>query len=396
DAILNQRIQGGPTGRFNGQIVRLLEVRDRIDDLVITAPGSDAGVPAVRSYLVERTDTDTDTGYPPVGYTVIRTSPGRFVTLQLDTLPEHFAFSKRVYETVVASARVADPDQAARVRTVQLASGEAFINGVTRQDLDGLMGSDPLWLRIYEPAPSGSPADAKESGYQKLEVRLGQLGELDRSKPKVEWSQEERVFGYVVSLDARVLEEPTARAPSGESVAYIDTSARFFLTRDRSEEYWAIDLLFRTAEGRQLVSQLLTRRGSRITVRTSVQGSVPEVAEYDVLDEHYLSAVERVLLPRLVAQRASDDDGALFNLGFYTFDSSRSAISFRSERFEGTPGGGWRQTTVPYSGALPWTTTLDREGRMITQALPPARAVEPTTFGALRKLWTSKGLPTGG
>ena len=160
DAILNQRITGGPTGRVNGQIVRLLEATDRLDDLVITAPGSETGVPAARAYLVERTDTRTDTGYPPVGYTVIRTSPGRFVTLQLDTLPEHLESSKRIYETVVASARVADPDQAARVRSVQLAGGEAFIDGVTRQDLDELMGSDPGWIRIFEPAASGSPAAA--------------------------------------------------------------------------------------------------------------------------------------------------------------------------------------------------------------------------------------------
>ena len=396
DAILTQRITGGPTGRVNGVTVRLLEATDRINDLIITAPDSDTSVAAARAYLTEREDTKTNTGYPPVGYTVIRTAPGRFVTIQLDTLPDYFDDAKRVYETVVASARIADPDKAARVRAVQLSQGEAFVNSLSRADLDALMDSEPVWIRIYEPASTGSPADARESGYQKLAVKLGQLGELDRTKPSVNWSPEERVVGYLVSLDARVLEEPTSSAPQGKSVPYIDTSARFWLSRDREEEYWTIDLQFRTDEGRRLVSQTLTRRDSRVTVRTSIEGQPAETAEYDILEEHYLSAVERVLLPRLVANRAKDDEGALFNLGFYTYDSSRSAISFRSERFERAPGGGWIQTTVPYKSALPWTTTLDRDGNMITQALPPARTLERTTFEELRSLWTSKGLPTGG
>ncbi len=398
DAILQQRIASGPTIRHpeTGRTVPLFGAVYRVDDLRITSrnASNSEGILAARAYILRRFDGDI-VNHPPAGYTVIRIAPGHFITLQLDCLEEHFEAARRVYETVIASASAADPDRQHEVRSLALSAGKLFLASIEKSDLDALMDSEPVWMRVAEPAPGGSPADAKESGYQRIDVRLGQVGELDRSKSKLNWSQADREFGYLVNLDARVLETPTVSAPPGEAVPYIDTAATFFLSRDRETESWNINIEFQGDGERQRISQTLDRRGKRVTVRTSYEGRPSDIAEYEILEDHYLSAVERVLLPRLVAQRAQDDAGAVFNLGFYTYDSTRSAITYRSERFERTLGGGWKQTTVPFQSALNWTSTLDRAGNLMTQVLPPSRTVERIELDDLHKLWTSKGLPTG-
>lgn len=396
NAVVEQVITRGPvsTDVRNGERHYRLEAVDRVDDLKIRTSESSASIEAARAYIVTHTQIE-NSGYPPAGYTVLRTAPGQFITIQMDCPQEEFRRARRVYETVIASATVRDPDTAARARAVNLDAGERFLQDISRDDLDALMGQDPVWLRMYEPASTGSPSDAKEIGYQRIEVRLGQLGELDPSKPKVQWTPDERVYGYLVALDARTLMEPTASAPSGQAVEYSDTRAHFFLSRDRAEEYWNINVDYLVEGERLRVFMNLVRSGPRVTVNTRRQSQPREQSSYNVLEKHYLSAVERVLLPRLVAQRAGGDTGSVFNMGFYTFDSGRNTIAYRSERFGSTPGGGWEQTTVPYENALPWTSTLSPDGKLITQALPPARAIEPITLDELHRLWTSKGLPTG-
>lgn len=400
DAIIRQVVEAGPVSidvRDGERYVRR-EAVDRMDDLRILTAEGEPGPRAARAYIVDRRDIITESGFPPTGYTVMELAPGEFVTLQLDCLPEHFERARQVYETVIATAVAADPDKQARERSLELTTGQAFLESITRDDLDQMMedkDAPPRWFRIYEPATSGSPSDAKEIGYQRLEVRLGQLGELDTTKPKHEWTRDERTYGYLVILEARTLGTPTASAPKGEVIDHTDVGARFFLSRDRDDEYWTIALDLRAEGNRYRVTQTLIREGDRITVYT-LRGNEPrEAAEYKVAPEHYLSAVERVLLPRLVADRAKDDAGAAFNLGFYTYDSTRSSVAYRSEHFERRPGGGWQQTTVPFKGSVPWTSTLDREGRLINQALPPNRTIERIELRELHELWKSKGLPTG-
>jgi len=385
------------------QAVTLLEPFDRVDDLRV------GGHAATRAYMRPKprfADFDTPDGpleqtYPRTGYTIVRTEPGEFVTFQLDAAPQEFERARAIYETVIAAAEFDDPQAEADERRSILTAGRLFMEDVTPEDLDAALYDEPLWLRVYRPATSGGPEDAEELGYQRVEVRIGQRGELNPSLPKNRWDVEHREYGWLVLIEARMQTDGLARD------GYIDSRAAFWLSRDRQREFWRVTLdiykpeqddprgLVRTRErskSMQLVRravQTLVRHGPTIQVRSDVPGGAPERAEFTAPRAHYLSAVERYLLPRVVAQ-STEDQAALYDLGFYTFDGARSALSLRRDTFRTEPGGGWTQTTRAREDALPWTTTLDDAGRMITQTLPPDRLLERTSEERLEQLWLNK------
>ncbi len=374
----------------------LLEPVDRTDDLRIGAASAESpGVSAARVYILA---SDYQEGTPrsdgPMGFTILRTSPGNFITIQLDCPYPHYQRARRIYETIVAAARLSDPSKSDELRRLRLLAGESFLSTITRQDLDELMESEePVWTRIYEPAPSGSPRDAREVGFQRTEIRLGQLGELDPAKRRIDWSTEDRAYGYFMRVDAWMLREPTASAPAGVVPEYFTTQATFFLSRDRTEELWTVQIDLPNAGQRERSTLTFIRRGTRVTVRTELPRSETQTAEFAIIPKNYLSGIERALLPRIIARKAESGAG-LFELGFYTYDAARGSITYRSETFAPAAANGWLQTTIPFENGLPWTTTLDSEGKLVTQALPPARVIEPMEREAIRRLWASKGLVT--
>jgi hypothetical protein len=202
---------------------------------------------------------------------------------------------------------------------------------------------------------------------------------------------QDREFGFLVQMEARVL----------VSDVVVDTRAIFFLSSDRSSERWSIVIEEKAKDklGRLRINrtkQTLARDGNQLRVLTTLPGSQPEEKAYEILEDHYLSAVERYLLPRLIAKRGGSGGPAGYDLAFYNFDPQRSVVTLRRERFDRTADGGWLCKTTPSEGQPEWTSIYDVEGNLVQRTVPSGTSVttlEPTTRERLQKIWARKNLP---
>jgi len=358
--------------RPTGSLVYELE---RVDKLTL------AGKPASRSYV--RLVAPTEESVPVTGYTLINTAPGRFLIVQLDCSSAVFDRAKVVYETICAAAQFPNENELDTDRTASIMAGRTFLSTITNADLDAALESEPQFVRIFMPAATQSPGDAREIGYQKLEIRKGQLGELDPDRPKDSWSVDEREFGYIVRTDARMLQDQFV----------FDSRAIFFLSNDRDRESWAVLVEQKTGASVIKSRQTVVRSGSRMTTSTERTGFPAESKQFDLPEGQYLSAVERYMLPRIVANKVDPTAPALFDMAFYSYDGSRGTVSLRRETFDRSDDGHWVCQTTPGEGQPSWTSTYTADGRLISRLVPPLQVMEPTTAERIRSLWKGKDLP---
>lgn len=364
-----------------GKLRPAIEVMDRVDDLQI------GGLSAARAYIGQ----PADPGFPVTGYTILRVDPGQYVVFQFTTPAPNLAQTRTIFEAITATARFPDHDVTKERRATAVEAGGAFLASLTTQEIESVLDDTPVFMRVYQASPTGSPSDALEIGYQRLTMRKGQIGELDPDKPRTQWSTQDREYGSVVQMDARVLLNDIV----------VDTRAIFFLSTDRENEMWSIVIEQKAKDqtGKLRINrtkQTLVRQGEELRVMTTLPGSTPEEKAYKILEDHYLSAVERYLLPRLVAKRGVSDPSEPLDLAFYNFDAQRSVVTLRYERFEKMPDGGWMSVTTPSEGQPEWTTTYDAEGHLIQRTVPGvsgATTLEPTTRERLQKIWAKKNLP---
>lgn len=358
-----------------------IEVLDRTDDLKI------GGLKAARGYIGQSADPN----FPVTGYTILQTDPKQYVLFQFATPLANFPTTRTIFEAITATARFPDRLEKNEERADLIQAGHDFLASLTPEELESVLDDKPVFVRVYRPSPTGSPSDADEVGYQKLSARKGQLGELNPEKPRTSWTVQEREYGFLVRMDARVLITDFV----------VDTRAIFFLSSDRKNEMWSIvieekgkDKLGRVRVNR--TTQTLVREGEQLRVHTARPGEQPEEKAYQIMEDNYLSAVERYLLPRLIAARGASGGQDSYDLGFYNFDPQRSVVTLRQEKFQRTPEGGWLCTTTPSEGQPEWTSTYDADGHMVQRTVPGVMGVtafEPTTRARLQKIWAKKNLP---
>jgi hypothetical protein len=194
---------------------------------------------------------------------------------------------------------------------------------------------------------------------------------------------DERETGYLVRVDARMLQDQWV----------FDSRAMFFLSLDRQRESWAILVEQKTGGTVSKSTQTLVRTGTRLTVRTERPGLPPEAKDYDLPEGQYLSAVERYMLPKLVAGKIDSNAPALLDMAFYCFDTTRSTVSLRRETFDRAAQGHWVCETIPAEGQPSWTSTYTTDGVLLSRLIPPLQVMEPTTPERIRALWKDKKLP---
>lgn len=356
------------TGDEVGSYVRVF---GRMDDLVI------GDAPARRVYL----DVPSEPAVPVTGFTVIQTGPSRFVIAQLDSPRQAFdGGARHLYETVVASARFVDQSAAASDRAALVLAGDAFIQSTNAEDLEACLAEAPEYFRVYRPSPTGVASDAEEVAWQRIQLRLGQLGELSPEKSKDGWGSDEREFGYLARVDAR----------SFVQGSILDSEGIFYLSRDRLRERWSIRNVVSKGESRQFLTLTAVRRDRRMTILTEQSGQAPRQLDYDLPEQGYLSKVELYVLPRLIARRE-----AALALGFYVYDPALGKLTLRREIFSRTEGptsdpasGGWRQETFYSEDALsPAVALLDPVGRILRQDMGEGKISEPIEQARLQQIW---------
>lgn len=326
----------------------------------------------------------SDTAALVHGHTVLAHGPGRFVTFELITTATEFSRTRRIYETVVAGARLEDPDQAAAARAAAIETGVALRARLDAEDLTVAIGLQPeQWFRLYKPGPTGLATDDTELAYRRVRTWVGQRGELHPGRPRARWSAADLQEGYLVSIAARLLQDDRI----------YDTISIFFMTPDGEEEAWSVRMAIRQrAAGARAPEQWTVtgaRDGRTLTVSTASGSQPAEVTRARVPERGYLTQVEQYLLPTLLART-----GIAGEFGFYAYQSARSAIVFRRDTL--APGSGdaaWELATRFEDETPVQVTQLDQDGRILRSVLSDGRVWEPIELARLHQLWKSKGLP---
>lgn len=350
-----------------------VEVLDRYEPLEINGMG------ASRAYIGMR---GVDESVLVEGYTLFRTEPGRFVLIKLEAAAADYARARPVYEAICATAHFPDAFQVASDRTTALLAGDNLMRSLSREDYLAALPDEPEWRRIFRPGQGGR-AD-EEVAYQRIEMRLGYRGELNRQKPRSSWNAADLDEGLVVRVAARYLD--------GGRV--IDSESIYFATLagdETDEESWSVRMSIRDRNDESIWMETGVRRGSRLSVRVAPPAGEPTEKTWMTPDRGYITQVDTYLLPRLLART-----GAPLIFGFYAYNSASGEISLRRDTLEpaATRAGEWTLRTRMGEGAADRVAALGSRGEVLRVELPDGTVMERTTPERLQALWKSKGLPT--
>jgi len=352
---------------------------ERTENLVIN------GVPAARVYLGFR-HLNFKGDHPVTGYTVFKTAPGEFMIAQLETPEQGFENARRAYETILATAVFTDMTNIQAERAASVMTGVQLLDSISNDDIDAVLNDlSPVFVRLYEPTSTGLAEDATEVAWQRVEIRKGQLGELNPRKRAVNYTPTEREYGYVALITAAFV---------GQDGSSVQMDARYFLSLDRNAETWFIQNVIRTAEGPDgrppettTVEQTVVREGNRLTASVITPGANPTVTEFNLPEQGYISKLELLLLSRLVAAR---DLSGVF--GFYTYDSRLDQVVLRRDIYKKTELGNWTVRSRDSESSRESVTDYDAKGALIRQQLPERRVAEPIDPERLLRIWKDKGL----
>jgi hypothetical protein len=361
-------IGDGVISQMTGARARLMT---RNDTLII------GELPADRFYL----EVAGEDGPVVRGYTIVRPEAGRFVIFELFTPKAQFERARGVYETTVATARFADMGDVGARRAGAVRAGVSLFESLSASDLDAVVARQgERWERLYSPAKTGSDTDATEHGYRRVRSWVGKRGELSGKKDESAWTEADRQEGYLVQIDALLL----------ETGVRIDSQAVYFLSRDRAEEAWTVRMAMRQGETVNRWTETGARMKSSMSVRLEQNGSPTDTIRPVIQGDGYISQVESFLLGPIIVH-----SGIASDFAFYTYQSQANTIRLRTDSAEKSdgPGGQWTLTTVIGETGRPQTSTYRPDGSLVRTALGDGRLWEPVELDRLVRLWRAKGLP---
>ncbi|MFG0307022.1 MAG: hypothetical protein ACF8Q5_12500 [Phycisphaerales bacterium JB040] len=311
------------------------------------------------------------------GVTVVQTEPGRFAIFELQSDQRTFAQARKVYEAMVGAASFYDAEAAAQQRAESLKQSSLLLRELTPEDYERALSlSHNRWERLYTPSPSGNDLDATEHGYRRIKAWRGKRGELSPNKPRQTWSAMERQDGYIVQIDAKLLERDIQ----------VHTEAIYFLSEDRREEAWTLKMALRDGPKPTVWTETGARSGSSLTVTTRQGSFQPTTVEPEIEGVGYLSVLETYILGPLLI--AGEQTGAF---SFYSYQSSTGAVRLRQDTMKATERGFELSSRYP-DGPGSQVTTFAPDGSLIRVMQPDGKVWAPIDQNRLVQLWDAKGL----
>ncbi len=314
------------------------------------------------------------------GYTVFPIAPGKFAIFQIDCIDAEFEKVKNVYETILATVEIRDPAELAADRAAGVLAGERLLAQFNSEDLVNMLPSQPQFFRLYRPGDAGLPGDDKEVAYQVIEMRRGQRGELDPRKPKSRWMQADRDWGIIASVKSRFLD--------GNRV--VDSESIYFLSLDRSAEAWSIHMAVKQGRDSAVFTETGARDGDAIEVNIIQPGQPQTTKRWRKPPEGYLSQVETLMLPLMLART-----GASADFAFYVYQPQHNDIILRRDTLEQSEQPGqWIQLTRASEDSATDRAVLDADGLIVRKQMGSGVVMEAIKFDRLLSIWRGKNLPT--
>lgn len=316
------------------------------------------------------------------GYTVFNPAPGRYVTFQLLVPEPAFKNVAPIYESIIATASFVDPAKLGAERQQAVATGASLFSQLTSEDyqavLDTYAKGKTRMDRLYQPSATG--ADDTELGYKRITAWKGQRGELDATRERARWTQTDKESGYVLKLEARIVDA---------GVIY-DTISMFFLAEDRSTEAWLVRGSKREKGPVSTWTETGARDGNNMTVRIDPPSGPSQSFKPLIEGEGYISRLESALLPDLLMRKRLPGE-----YGFFVYQSESGTIRLRRDSLTQSDdrAGLWTLTTRLNDDAQPQTTLMNERAELVRVELPEGRVWEPTKLDRLVSLWRRAGLP---
>ncbi|MCK6475572.1 MAG: hypothetical protein L6Q35_01935 [Phycisphaerales bacterium] len=320
------------------------------------------------------------------GFTVVKTGASQFVVFELLTTASQFQRVKDIQTVLLHAATIGDPEAIALERAAAINAGTLLFEKLSNQDFDAIVAASPeRWERRFRPSPTKATMDEEELGYRRIKVWKGRRGELNTKANASRFSEAENQEGYLVRIDARLLERGDI----------IDSQSVFFVTPDRQEEDWTVSLKVQTmANGRptgkpQVYTEIGAKRGKKLSVNVTGGGN-GSVIEPLIETNGYISRVESYLLPQVLIRTGLPGD-----YGFYVFQSDTGNIRLRRDLVSQPADrpDAWVIETRLNEDARKQVSVYTSTGTLISSTLPDGTAWEPTQLDRLAKLWRTKGLP---
>jgi hypothetical protein len=320
-----------------------------------------------------------------MGYTVFKPSPTRALTFELITNQEGYARARELYELTVASATIEDPGELAEARRMGVDTASRWLRDVNEERLTQAIrqvGSEWRWERLFRPNLAGGGDDAAEEiGYRRIRAWVGRRGEVSRADTSRRGGIEQQE-GFLIRVESRTLHRNSV----------IDTAAVFFLSMDKQDEAWSIEMAMRdqSSGAVQRSAEFGVRTGTDMAVSTRIGDQPLDTTRPQILGDAYISRVESYLLPYLLAQTELPTE-----YRFYAYQSQTGRVSMRTdllERATRAPAG-WILTTRLSQDDEPQISTLAPDGSLISTRLDDGSIWQPIELARLGRLWRSKRLP---
>jgi hypothetical protein len=324
------------------------------------------------------------------GYTIFKIQPGRFVTFDLSVTEPQFARVKPIYETMIGTVSFTDPTLVNTSRGTAVQTGVDFITNLTAADYErAIAANKDQFYRVYLPKAGGSDADATEVAYKRVRAWSGMRGQIDPQANPSSFTTGDRQTGYLVRIDSRLVQ------PVENVTVVADSIATYFMTPDRKEEAWLIQLIVRDPRQRKpLVSREIGGRTGRSMSISDTGANGDTVWKPLVPDIGYTNLVENALLPQLLIGARSAGEH-----GFYTYRSERTdanKIVLRRDTVAEVAdrAGAWQITTRMTEDSAVNTGIYNEHGELVQGTFGADGTIQaPITLQRLADLWRSKGLP---
>lgn len=282
-----------------------------------------------------------------------------FAMLQMEVGQAQFKSCQVLFEAILESIDIQDPQQLDQLRQSQVELGHSWLTSLATTRLQESMKSEQ-WLRMVD-------HDDNDIGY----IRVRQKRKIEMGKP-----------GVNVEIQSRIVVDQSA----------YDTISKFFASNDGESELWSVRTTERprhanaskTRSGRtntQSWAQTGVRSKDQITVSLERPSGIQKY-QWKRPPKGYLSQVQIHLLEPLLHPPNINE-----TLGFYAYYPNAQKVTFRTSRIDSAEDGSY----VIYSRLSPdqdeQASYYDAKGKLLRRVLPGGSKILPTNKNRLRMKW---------
>lgn len=318
------------------------------------------------------------------GVAVIAIGPGQMLVWDLTAPQDNYALAKAALDTTLAGIVAVDGSLTVPDREIALKTGHALISGIDSARMREVFTSHgERWYRLYR--IGGDTSEESEIGYRRVRAWAGKRSDVGGAGSIS--AAEGKVPGYVVEIEARSLDEST----TGPDQMVYDSKGTYFVSEDYTKEAWNLIVDIKRGKQTTRYTEVGARDGfEELLITTATPTGSNESSRQKIKEEGYLPMPLALILPSILAETKATGD-----VGFYTYRSDSSAVTFRHDsiRHDTQNPSRYIHSTSVSADSPRITKQVDADGTVLREELPGDRVWEQTTINDLEKIWRAKGLP---